>query len=150
MVFLTLLRLLEQRGHHFKCNLQCSRKTFMVHHSFVWWALYTPYKFVKSPIRHVALAVKSKMSWVSDVFHLHCNLLNTNYYNLMTVSLKFVLWGPIDKNKWSLVQEVAWWLTSDRPLPEPITTHFTLANWQHQAQGSFCVCAQPMRSDVTM
>ena len=36
---------------------QCRRKTFMVHQTFVWWALYIPYKFVKSPIRHLGLAI---------------------------------------------------------------------------------------------
>ena len=36
---------------------QCRRKTFMVHQTFVWWALYISYKFVKSPIRHLGLAI---------------------------------------------------------------------------------------------
>ena len=36
---------------------QCRRKTFMVHQTFVWWAIYIPYKFVKSPIRHLGLAI---------------------------------------------------------------------------------------------
>ena len=35
---------------------QCRRKTCMVHQTFVWWALYIPYKFVKSSIRHFSLA----------------------------------------------------------------------------------------------
>ena len=29
----------------------------MVHQTFVWWALYIPYKFVKSNIRHLGLAI---------------------------------------------------------------------------------------------
>ena len=37
----------------------CRRKTFMVHQTFVWWALFTPYKFVKSPIRHLGLAIEN-------------------------------------------------------------------------------------------
>ena len=36
---------------------QCRRKTCMVHQTFVWWAVYIPYKFVKSPIRHLGLAI---------------------------------------------------------------------------------------------
>ena len=36
---------------------QCRRKTFMVHQTFVWWVLYVLYKFVKSPIRHLGLAI---------------------------------------------------------------------------------------------
>ena len=36
---------------------QCRRKTFMGHQTLVWWSLYIPYKFVKSPIRHLGLAI---------------------------------------------------------------------------------------------
>ena len=36
---------------------QCRWKTCMVHQTFVWWALYIPYKFVKSSIRHFGLAI---------------------------------------------------------------------------------------------
>ena len=36
---------------------QCSRKTFMVHQTFVRWALYILFKFVKSLIRHLGLAI---------------------------------------------------------------------------------------------
>ena len=40
-----------------KSRMQCRRKTFMVHQTLVWWALYIPYKFVNSPIRHLGLAI---------------------------------------------------------------------------------------------
>ena len=36
---------------------QCRWKTFMVQQTFVWWALYILYKFVKSPTRHLGEAV---------------------------------------------------------------------------------------------
>ena len=36
---------------------QCSWKTFMVHQTFVQWALYILFKFVKSFIRHLGLAI---------------------------------------------------------------------------------------------
>ena len=36
---------------------QCSWKTFMVHQTFVWWALYILFKFVKSLVRHLGLAI---------------------------------------------------------------------------------------------
>ena len=36
---------------------QCRRKTYMIHQTFVWWAVYIPYKFAKSPIRHLGLAI---------------------------------------------------------------------------------------------
>ena len=38
-------------------SYQCRRKTCMVHHTFVWRALYIPHKFVKSPTRHLGLAI---------------------------------------------------------------------------------------------
>ena len=37
----------------------CRRKTFMVHQTFVWWALYILHKFVKSPTRHLGLAIRN-------------------------------------------------------------------------------------------
>ena len=36
---------------------QCRWKTCMVHQTFVWWALYIPYEFVKSSIRYFGLAI---------------------------------------------------------------------------------------------
>ena len=41
----------------FPIHLQCRRKTCMVHQTFVWWASYITNKFVKSPIRHLGLAI---------------------------------------------------------------------------------------------
>ena len=53
-------------------DLQCSRKTFMVHQTFVWWALYILFKFVKSLIRHLAHAIGNVrhvrwFSWTLDL-----------------------------------------------------------------------------------
>ena len=50
--------------------LQCYRKTFMVHQTFVRWTLYILFKIVKSLIRHLGLAME--MSDMTDVFHEHC------------------------------------------------------------------------------
>ena len=36
---------------------QCCRKTFMVHQTFIWWALYILFKFMKFLIRHLGLAI---------------------------------------------------------------------------------------------
>ena len=47
---------------------QCSRKTFMVHQTFVRWALiYILFKFVKSLIRHLGLAIGNvrRVRWIS-------------------------------------------------------------------------------------
>ena len=38
---------------------QSRRKTFMVHQTFVGWALYILYEFVKFPIRHLGLAIRN-------------------------------------------------------------------------------------------
>ena len=38
-------------------SMQCTRKTFMIHQTFVRWALYILLKFVKSLIRHLGLAI---------------------------------------------------------------------------------------------
>ena len=49
---------------------QCTWKTLMIHQTFVRWALYVLFKFVKSDI----WAYSSEMSDVSDDFHEHCTL----------------------------------------------------------------------------
>ena len=36
---------------------QCTWKTFMIHQTFVWWALYIPFKIVKLLMRHLGLAI---------------------------------------------------------------------------------------------
>ena len=46
---------------------QCSRKTFMVHQTFVWWALYVLLKFVKSLIRNVRHV--RWFSWTLGKYH---------------------------------------------------------------------------------
>ena len=43
---------------------------------------------------------------------------------LFRISLKFVPKSPID-NMSALVQVIAWRLTSDKSLPEPVMTRFT-------------------------
>ena len=56
------------------CNIlvQHRQKTFMVHQTFVWWALCILFKFVKSFVRHLGPAVEN-VWWVqTNVFHLHC------------------------------------------------------------------------------
>ena len=42
---------------NFISNAQCTRKTFMIHQTFVRWALYILFKFVKSLIGHLGLAI---------------------------------------------------------------------------------------------
>ena len=56
-----------------------------------------------------------------------CIFLNENDRILIRKSLKFV---PIG-NKSALVQVMAWRQTGDKPLPEPMQTHFTDAYMRH-------------------
>ena len=44
-------------GFHLHTQHQCCRKTLMVHQTFVRWASYILFKFVKSLIRHLDLAI---------------------------------------------------------------------------------------------
>ena len=55
-----------------------------------------------------------------------CIFLNENNKISIRISLKFVPRSPID-NKPALVQVMAWHLTGDKPLPEPMPTQFTNA-----------------------
>ena len=51
-------------------------------------------------------------------------------FYLFRISLKFLLKGPID-NKLALVRVMGWHRTGDKPLPEPMITHFTDAYTRH-------------------
>ena len=57
-----------------------------------------------------------------DIFK--CIFLTENDRILIGISLKFVPRSLID-NKSALVQVMAWRRTGDKPLPEPMLTHFT-------------------------
>ena len=50
--------------------------------------------------------------------------LNENDSIPIRISLKFVPRSPIN-NKPAMVQVMAWRRTGDKPLPEPVLTHFT-------------------------
>ena len=56
--------------------------------------------------------------------------MNENICILIQISLKFVPKGLIDK-KAALVQVMAWHLTGDKPLSEPMLTQFTDAYMRH-------------------
>ena len=59
-----------------------------------------------------------------------CIFLNENDMIPIQISLKLVLWRPID-NKPVLVQVMAWRRIGDKPLSEPMLTWFTDAYMQH-------------------
>ena len=56
--------------------------------------------------------------------------LNENAKISIQISLKFVPKSPID-NKSALVQVMAWSLTGDKSLSEPMLTQFTVAYMWH-------------------
>ena len=56
--------------------------------------------------------------------------LNENDLISIQISLKLVPRSPID-NKAALVQVMAWRLTGDKPLPEPMLIQFTYAYMWH-------------------
>ena len=63
-------------------SLQCYRKTFMVHQTFVRWALYILFKIVKSLIRHLDLAIGNvrHVRWFSWTLPCNAFLLCIIYY----------------------------------------------------------------------
>ena len=67
---------------------------------------------------------------IADIFK--CDS-NGSVWISITISLKFVLKGPIDY-KSELVQVMAWRRTGEKPLPEPILTQFTAAYIRHQGE----------------
>ena len=69
---------------------QCRRKTFMVHQTFVWWALPILYKFVKSPNTHLGLAIEN--------VHRVRRFLPTLYFEAMIFYGIWLIMGGIDKN----------------------------------------------------
>ena len=52
---------------------------------------------------------------------------------LIPISLRFVLKVPID-NKSALVQAMAWHRIGDKPLPEPLSSQFTVAYMRHRGR----------------
>ena len=60
--------------------------------------------------------------FTGDIFK--CIFVNEKFYSSIWISLKFVPKGPI-ASKSVLVQIMAWCLTGDTPLSEPILTQFT-------------------------
>ena len=63
-----------------------------------------------------------------DIFK--CIFVNENDDIPIQISLKLVPRSPID-NKTVLVQVMAWRRTGDKPLSEPMLTHFTDACMRH-------------------
>ena len=59
-------------------RLQCTWKTFKIHQTFVWWAFNILFKFVKSLIRHLGLAIRNVwcVRWFSWTLRLQCSVIS--------------------------------------------------------------------------
>ena len=55
--------------------------------------------------------------------HFQLHFFNENVWISIEISLHFISKGPID-NKPALVEVMAWHQTGDKPLHEPMLTHF--------------------------
>ena len=64
---------------------------------------------------------------ITDIFK---SIFNESVWISITISLKFILKGPIDY-KSALVQVMAWRRTGEKPLPESMLTQFTDAYIRH-------------------
>ena len=67
------------------------------------------------------------MKITDDIFK---SIFNESVWISITISLKFILRGPIDY-KSALVQVMAWQRTGEKPLPESMLTQFTDAYIRH-------------------
>ena len=74
---------------------------------------------------------------MATIFQRHFKriFLNENVWILINISLKFVPKGPIN-NISALIQIMAWRLTGDKPLSEPMMTQFNDAYMCHSASMS--------------
>ena len=59
--------------------------------------------------------------------------LNENFWISNKISLKYVPWGIID-NMAALVQVMAWYTASNKPLSEPVMLYLTDAYMRHSAE----------------
>ena len=105
--------------------LQCYRKTFMVHQTFVRWTLYIIFKIVKSLIRHLGLAIRNvrQVWWFSWTLTLCTFTQEVNHdVNYMSYLINLELskisdWLPVNKlslnvdktkNSWFFITTKKW------------------------------------------
>ena len=71
-----------------------------------------------------------------DIFK--CIFLNEDIWISKTISLKFILKGPINNNP-ALVQIMAWRCPGDKPLSEPMVLSLLTHNIHHRPQWVKCI-----------
>ena len=121
---------------------QCSRKTFMIHQTFVRLALYILFKFVKSFIRHLGLAIGNVrcVRWFS--WTLRC--LSATIHPWLSVRLQCLVHpGVRDKRRVSEIDlsqprhETAFWWRHNRPVTSQLTDPITLPNYPLELIGIY-------------
>ena len=90
---------------------QCSQKTSMIHQTFVWWALYILFKFVKFLIRHLGLVIGNvrHVRWFSWTLWLLSDISSVSAMEIDFMSLIYTdhqlnrkTWGRL-KNTYELL-----------------------------------------------
>ena len=115
--------------------MQCTQKTFIIHQTFVRWALYILFKFIKSLFRHLGLAIGC-VRWFS--WTLWC------YY----VTLSVVGWAHTQNDPWSCSNHCIWWFAHKiihrYPAPVPLPIFQSNLRFDKKFQCSGLKCGQPV------
>ena len=126
----------------FWCNnlgfiLCCSILQYLLMFGFSWIWPFNSLKLIGVSQLDIVLNIlrprQNRRHFTDDVFK--CNFLNENGWISIKSPLKFVPQGPI-YNIPALVQIMAWRRTGDKPLSEPMMTHFNDAYMRHSASMS--------------
>ena len=117
--------------------LYCSISQYLWMFGFSWIWPFNSLKLIWVPQLDIVLNIlrprQNRRHFTDDVFK--CNFSNENVWISIKSSLKFVPQGPVN-NIPALVQVMAWCRTGDKPLSEPMMTHFNDAYICHSASMS--------------
>ena len=118
--------------------LYCSIPQYLLMYGFSWIWPFNSLKLIRAPQLDILLSIlrprQKRHHFADDIFKR--NFLNENVWIPIKSSLKFVPQGPIN-NIPALVQIMSWRRTGDRPLSEPMMTHFSDAYMRHSASSSY-------------
>ena len=97
--------------------LQCTRKTFMIHQTFVRWALCILFKFVKSLIRHLGLAIRNvrHVRWFSWTLYLTGVTVAQLRWHLSNMNMTFNSWYEFWFENFGNQQTGGNWLDNPQP-----------------------------------
>ena len=117
--------------------LYCSIPQYLLMFGFSWIRPFNSLKLIWAPQLDILLSILSprqkRRHFADDIFK--CNFLNENVWIPIKSSLKFVPQSPVN-NIPALVQIMFWRRTGERPLSEPMMTHFSDAYMRHSASMS--------------